>query len=124
MVLKGNKMYTYKAKLVRVIDGDTIDAEIDLGFNVLIRQRIRLYGIDTPEARTRDLVEKEKGLAAKQRLTEILPKEFVVETVLNKRGKYGRILGILHVEDTDGNKTNVNDQLVNEGHAVKYFGKE
>lgn len=123
MVLKGNKMYTYKAKLVRVIDGDTIDAEIDLGFNVLIRQRIRLYGIDTPEARTRDLVEKEKGLAAKQRLTEILPKEFVVETVLNKRGKYGRILGILHVEDLDGNKTNVNDQLVNEGHAVKYFGK-
>lgn len=117
-------MYTYKAKLVRVIDGDTIDAEIDLGFNVLIRQRIRLYGIDTPEARTRDLVEKEKGLAAKQRLTEILPKEFIVETVLNKRGKYGRILGILHVEDTDGNKTNVNDQLVNEGHAVKYFGKE
>ena len=83
--LKETKMYTYKAKLVRVIDGDTIDAEIDLGFNVLIRQRIRLYGIDTPEARTRDLVEKEKGLAAKQRLTEILPKEFVVETVLNKR---------------------------------------
>ena len=122
--LKETKMYTYKAKLVRVIDGDTIDAEIDLGFNVLIRQRIRLYGIDTPEARTRDLAEKEKGLAAKQRLTEILPKEFVVETVLNKRGKYGRILGILHVEDTDGNKTNVNDQLVNEGHAVKYFGKE
>ena len=122
--LKETKRYTYKAKLVRVIDGDTIDAEIDLGFNVLIRQRIRLYGIDTPEARTRDLVEKEKGLAAKQRLTEILPKEFVVETVLNKRGKYGRILGILHVEDTDGNKTNVNDQLVNEGHAVKYFGKE
>lgn len=113
-------MYTYKAKLVRVIDGDTIDAEIDLGFNVLIRQRIRLYGIDAPEARTRDLEEKERGLAAKQRLTEILPKEFIVETILNKRGKFGRILGILHIKDATNN-INVNDMLVEEGHAVKYL---
>lgn len=113
-------MYTYKAKLVRVIDGDTIDAEIDLGFNVLIRQRIRLYGIDTPESRTKDLEEKERGLAAKQRLIELLPREFVVETILNKRGKFGRILGILHVSDTDGNSKNINDVLVEEGHAVRY----
>ena len=115
-------MYTYKAKLVRVIDGDTIDAEIDLGFNVLIRQRIRLYGINTPECRTTDLEEKEKGLAAKERLVELLPKEFIVETVLNKRGKFGRILGILHSESEDGTRVNINETLVNEGHAVEYFG--
>lgn len=116
-------MYTYKARLVRVVDGDTIDAEIDLGFNVLIRQRIRLFGIDTPESRTRDLEEKERGLAAKQRLTELLPREFVVETVLNKRGKYGRILGILHVEDPESKElTNINKQMVTEGHAVEYYG--
>lgn len=114
-------MYTYKAKLVRVIDGDTIDAEIDLGFNVLIRQRIRLYGIDTPESRTTDLEEKERGLAAKQRLTELLPREFIVETILNKRGKFGRILGILHVEEGD-QRVNINETLVKEGHAVEYFG--
>lgn len=113
-------MYTYKAKLVRVIDGDTIDAEIDLGFNVVIRQRIRLYGIDTPESRTRDLEEKERGLAAKQRLTEILPKEFIVKTMLNKRGKFGRILGVLYINTED--KTSVNDMLVEEGHAIQYLG--
>lgn len=115
-------MYTYKAKLVRVIDGDTIDAEIDLGFNVLMRQRIRLYGINTPESRTRDLEEKERGLAAKQRLVELLPKEFVVETILNKRGKFGRVLGILHVDLEDGTRSNINDVLVEEGHAVRYEG--
>jgi micrococcal nuclease len=115
-------MYTYKAKLIRIIDGDTIDAEIDLGFNVMIRQRIRLYGIDTPESRTTDLQEKEKGLAAKQRLTELLPREFIVETILNKRGKFGRILGILHAEDESGQRVNINETLVKEGHAKEYFG--
>ena len=115
-------MWTYKAKLVRVIDGDTVDAEIDLGFSVFVKQRIRLYGINTPESRTRDLEEKERGLAAKARLTEILGKDFLVETMLNKRGKYGRVLGILHVENETGDRTNVNQQLVTEGHAVEYFG--
>jgi micrococcal nuclease len=114
-------MYTYKARLIRVIDGDTIDAEIDLGFNVSTRQRIRLYGINTPESRTRDQEEKERGLAAKQRLIEILPREFMVETILNRRGKYGRVLGILWV-NTDDVETNVNDLLVEEGHAVRYDG--
>ena len=113
-------MYTYKARLIRIIDGDTIDAEIDLGFGVFLRQRIRLYGINTPETRTLDLEEKERGFAAKQRLTEILGKEFTVETILNKRGKFGRVLGILHVEDESGTKTNINNQLVQEGHAVEY----
>lgn len=112
-------MYTYKAKLVRVVDGDTIDAEIDLGFNVLIRQRIRLYGIDTPESRTRDLEEKERGFAAKQRLTELLPKEFIVKTILNKRGKFGRILGLIYIDMED--EKSINDILVEEGHAIEYL---
>lgn len=115
-------MYTYKAKLMRVVDGDTVDAEIDLGFGVFMKQRIRLYGIDTPESRTRDLEEKERGLAAKARLSELLGKEFIVETILNKRGKFGRILGTLHVTQEDGTKMNINQQLVTEGHAKEYFG--
>ena len=114
-------MYTYKARLIRVIDGDTVDAEIDLGFDVFVRQRIRLYGINTPESRTTDLAEKERGLAAKQRLIELLPREFVVETILNKRGKYGRVLGILKVPNENETLTNVNDLLVEEGHAVRYM---
>ena len=112
-------MYTYKAKLVRVIDGNTVDAEIDLGFGVLMKQRVRLYGIDTPDSRSKDADEKERGFAAKQRLTEILGKEFIIETILNKRGKFGRILGILHIEN-DNTKINVNEQMVSEGHAVEY----
>lgn len=107
---------------MRVVDGDTIDAEIDLGFGVFIKQRIRLYGIDTPESRTKDLEEKERGLAAKARLTELLPKEFIVQTILNKRGKYGRVLGTLLVEDESGNVTDINETLVTEGFAVHYFG--
>jgi len=115
-------MHTYKAKLVRVVDGDTVDAEIDLGFSVFVKQRIRLYGINTPESRTRDLEEKERGLAAKARLVEIIGTDFIVETLLNKRGKYGRVLSILHKENDDGTQTNLNQQLVTEGHAVEYFG--
>jgi micrococcal nuclease len=112
-------MYTYRVKLVRVIDGDTIDAEIDLGFNVMMRQRIRLYGISTPATHTKDLEEKERGLASKQRLTELLPKEFIVETILNKRGKIGRIMGIVYVEEYD-TSININDVMVEEGHAIRY----
>ena len=115
-------MYTYKANLIRVIDGDTIDAEIDLGFGVFIRQRVRLYGINTPESRTKDLEEKERGLAAKQRLTELLKKQFIIETILNKRGKFGRILGTIYVEDADST-ININQQLVEEGFAKPYLLK-
>ena len=122
MTIATDNLYNYKTKLIRVVDGDTIDAEIDLGFGVFIRQRIRLYGIDTPESRTKDLDEKERGLAAKARLVELLPREFVVQTILNKRGKYGRVLGVLLVEDATGNVTNINDTLVTEGFAINYFG--
>ena len=117
-------MYTYKAKLIRVIDGDTIDAEIDLGFGVFMRQRVRLYGINTPESRTRDLEEKERGLASKARLTELIAKEFIIETLLNKRGKFGRILGVIHSTLPDSDETfNVNERLVEEGHAKVYMLK-
>ena len=109
-------MYTYKAKLDRVVDGDTIDAHINLGFDITIHKRIRLAGIDTPESRTRDLEEKARGLASKDRLAELLEGgEFILES--KEVGKYGRVLGTLHVEDL-----NVNETLVQEGFAVEYWG--
>lgn len=115
-------MYTYKARLIRVIDGDTVDAEIDLGFGVYMKQRVRLYGVNTPASRAKNSDERELGLASKQRLTEILTKEFIIETILNKRGKFGRILGVLYTEEADGTRTNINQKLVSEGFAKEYFG--
>ena len=109
-------MYTYKAKLDRVVDGDTVDANINLGFDITIHKRIRLTGIDTPESRTRDLEEKKRGLAAKNRLIELLGNgEFILES--REVGKFGRVLGTIHV-----GKSNINDQLVEEGQAVEYLG--
>ena len=117
-------MYTYKAKLDRVIDGDTIDVNIDLGFDISVHKRIRLAGIDTPESRTRDLEEKKRGLAAKQRLIELLDKgDLVVES--KDVGKYGRVLGVLHIYPEDlGLPVNVNNKLVEEGYAVEYSGSK
>jgi micrococcal nuclease len=109
-------MYKYNAKLIRVIDGDTIDALIDLGFDVWIKKRIRLYGINTPETRTRDLEEKKAGLAAEERLIALLwesDNEFVLES--HGVGKYGRCLGTLF---TDG--VNINALLLSEGLAEEY----
>ena len=115
-------MYTYSAKLIRVIDGDTVDVDIDLGFDLSIRQRLKLFGVDTPDSRSADPAVKQKGLEAKQRLTEVLPREFKITTILNKRGKYGRVLGTVFVKDRDtGGEINVNDLMVKEGHAVKYL---
>jgi len=123
-------MYVYKAKLDRIIDGDTVDAVIDLGFDVSVHKRIRLAGIDTPESRTRDLEEKERGLASKARLVEMLEGgEFILES--KEVGKYGRVLGTLFIEkETDDNltaepqimKVNINETLVREGYAVEYWG--
>ena len=111
-------MYKYNAKLIRVIDGDTIDALIDLGFNVWVKKRIRLYGIDTPETRTRDLEEKKAGKAAEARLIELMwecGNEFVL--VSHGIGKYGRCLGELFIENS---QESVNQMLINEGHAQIY----
>lgn len=109
-------MYIYKAKLLRVVDGDTVDAMIDLGFGVWKKVRIRFYGLDAWESRTRDLEEKKKGLAAKSRVASLLTDgEFTLKS--HGVGKYGRCLGELFV-----NEQNINDILVTEGHAKKYYG--
>ena len=116
-------MYEYRSSLVNIIDGDTIDVDLDLGFAVVLKkQRIRLYGINTPESRTRDLEEKRYGLAAKARLRELLEAAdtITVKTAIDKkaRGKYGRILGTIFADDVDVNKL-----LVDEGYAIVYDGR-
>jgi len=110
-------MYKYNAKLDRVVDGDTVDALVDLGFNTWKKVRIRMMGINAPESRTRDLEEKKLGLAAKARLIEMLDDgEFILQS--HGVGKYGRCLGEIFKED----KVSINRQLINEGHATEYFG--
>ena len=111
-------MYEYKAKVHRIIDGDTIDVVIDLGFEMSSRQRLRLYGINTPEVRTRDLEEKARGKAAKARLLQLInnsKREVIIQTL--KRGKYGRILAKILNPDT---RENFNQMLLKEGHATRY----
>ena len=115
-------MYEYNAELRRVVDGDTVDVTIDCGFNMHVKERVRLYGIDTPESRTRDLEEKKRGLAAKDRLIEILESfgnKFVIKTSIDKKGKFGRLLGELVSRDGE---QNANKMLLEEGHAVEYHG--
>ena len=114
-------MYEYKCKVVRVVDGDTVDVDIDLGFGVWMRkQRIRMYGIDTPESRTSDKVEKKYGLAAKDFLVKWTNAgELTLRTFKDDRGKFGRILGELW---WDG-KQNINQLLVDNHHAVRYHGQ-
>jgi len=113
-------VYEYKAKLDRVIDGDTVDCFIDLGFNINIKERVRLKGIDTPETRTRDLEEKAKGFAAKDRVIELFEgvESFKIKTELDKKGKYGRILGTIFLPEHTN--TSLNDMLLQEGHAKVY----
>ena len=110
-------MFRYNCKLIRVIDGDTVDAMIDLGFNIWIKKRIRLYGINTPEIRTKDLEEKKRGLQAKDKLVDILGESdgfFVLES--HGVGKYGRCLGTLFTDNV-----NINNLLITEGHATHYL---
>jgi len=118
--------YIYRAKLDRVIDGDTVDALIDVGFNIWVKKRIRFMGLDAWESRTRDLDEKKKGLAAKSRvielLTEISSKPGYFRIKSHGVGKYGRVLGELFIQDSEGVQYNINDTLINEGHAYAYFG--
>jgi len=119
-------MYTYHIELIRVIDGDTIDAYIDLGFDVKVKKRIRFMGINTPESRTRDLVEKKKGLAAKARVIELLEDCKNVQLESHGVGKYGRCLGEIFIDRIEGQDLltlqSLNKQLITEGHAVEYFG--
>ena len=119
-------MYKYNAKLDRVVDGDTVDALVDLGFNTWKKVRIRMMGMNAPESRTRDLEEKARGLAAKDRLKVILEGANTIQLDSHGVGKYGRCLGELHVDVVDGKEcltlVNVNELLIKEGHAVEYHG--
>ena len=123
-------MYEYKAIVDRVVDGDTIDVTIDLGFKTWKKVRVRMEGINTPESRTRDLEEKKKGLAAKARLQEILDynsNECVLK--VSGVGKFGRAIASVYVDTLSSTTSkssiteiNVNKQLIEEGHAVAYYG--
>ena len=112
--------FEYNATLVKVLDGDTIDAYIDLGFDLKIKKRIRYMGIDTWESRTRDLEEKKKGLAAKARNKELL-EVGTFKIISHGTGKFGRVLGEVFVETENGLES-VNQILINEGHAYEYDG--
>ena len=112
-------MYEYSCKLIRVLDGDTVDALIDLGFDVWIKKRVRLYGINAPETRTRDIWEKEQGKVAKKRLEELLQgvdNKFIL--ISKGVGKYGRCLGELLIGDHG--EVHINNLLLSEGLAEKY----
>jgi len=114
-------MHEYKAKITKVVDGDTIKCDIDLGFDIVMtNQTIRLYGIDTPESRTKDLEEKYYGNLSKDFLNDYCPKgSFItLRTHLDKKGKFGRILGELIV-----NKVNLNEQMIENSLAVHYEGQ-
>ena len=113
--------HIYSAKLVRVVDGDTADALIDLGFNVWVKNRIRFMGVDAWESRTRNKEEKVKGLAAKAYVKDILENSDEGKFLLKSHGvgKYGRVLGELFVK---GNDTSVNELLKENGHASEYYG--
>lgn len=118
-------MNEYEVEVIKVVDGDTVDVDIDLGFGITLRdERVRIMGIDTPESRTSDKVEKVFGLASKERLKELLKDNPVLITFDDKngedmKGKFGRILGDFKL--LDGRK--VTDVLIEEGHAVRYYGQ-
>ena len=116
-------MYEYRVEIVRVVDGDTVDVDIDLGFGVwLKKQRVRLYGIDTPESITRDLNEKKYGLMAKEYLKERISNGAILKTRLDGKGKYGRILGEFIVLDNEV-RVNVNQEMIDNHYGVAYYGQ-
>ena len=116
-------MYEYRVHILKIVDGDTVDVDIDLGFGIWLRnERVRIMGIDTPESRTRDKVEKVFGLAAKKRLKELLGKTAILQTQVSKsgedlKGKFGRILGDFVTGDSTVTKI-----MIDEGYCVPYFG--
>jgi len=115
--------YIYRVKKVlKVVDGDTIDADIDLGFDISLTKRVRLAGIDTPESRTTDLKEKALGLEVKEWLKKRLEgaKDILIKTQLpDSTEKYGRILGKLYINNEE---TSLNEQMIDEGYAWSYMG--
>ena len=119
-------MYTYNIELLRVVDGDTVDVKIDLGFDIWVKKRVRFLGVNTPECRTKDLEEKAKGLAAKDRVKQLLEGCNRIQLKSHGVGKYGRCLGELSIDIVDGKENltlvSVNQLLIKEGHAVEYHG--
>ncbi len=113
-------MYEYRCTVTRIVDGDTVDAEIDLGFDIVFKSRIRLFGVDTPESRTRDLDEKARGKLASAFLKDKIDNaEFVkVQTKLDKKGKFGRVLGVIVADDLD-----LNQEMIRKNLAVAYYGQ-
>jgi len=123
-------MYDYNCELIRVVDGDTVDLNVNLGFDIWVKKRVRLYGIDAPESRTRDLEEKKMGIAATLALKELLDDAINfhngtirLESKIYERDKFGRVLGVLHLDTSteDGTITStvINRWMVQEGHANK-----
>jgi micrococcal nuclease len=113
----------YVKKVTKIVDGDTIDVEIDLGFDISFSSRVRLAGIDTPESRTKDVAEKALGLQAKAYLKHAIDnaKTIVIKTEkINSSEKYGRILGWVYL---DGDTVSMNDHMINDGHAWGYMGE-
>ena len=116
-------MFTYDCEVTYIVDGDTCDVTIDLGFKIFYKARIRVYGINTPESRTRDKEEKYRGLQAKARFKDLI-KDRPTRLLSHGKGKYGRVLGEILFESkkVEDKWINVNKQLVKEGHAVEYYG--
>jgi micrococcal nuclease len=115
--------YEYNVTIAKVVDGDTVDVDIDLGFGMVYKkQRVRMLGIDTPESRTRDLDEKKFGKASKKHLKKLLEEAESITLISHDKGKFGRILGEIFVHE-EGTKVNVNEQMITDHHAVPYTGE-
>lgn len=120
-------MYEYNCTVLKVVDGDTVDVDINLGFGIVYaNQRIRLYGIDTPESRTRDLEEKKYGLMAKEYVLNYMPvgSKQIIVTELDNKGKFGRILGKFKMYDTKEDRQSfLHEIMIREHIGVAYFGQ-
>ena len=120
-------MFEYNCKIRKIVDGDTVDVDIDLGFGVIYaNQRVRLYGIDTPESRTRDLEEKKYGIKAKEYVVAHMPvgSSQIIVTEKDGKGKFGRILGKFKVYDgIEDRVTTLNDMMIRDHQAAAYFGQ-
>jgi micrococcal nuclease len=120
-------MHEYRCTIRRVVDGDTVDVDIDLGFGIWVRnERVRLYGIDTPESRTRDLEEKKCGIYAKQCVEAFMPVDSnqTLKTYKDKVGKFGRVLGEFVVYDPEQDRqTTINEYMIRNKIGVSYSGK-
>ena len=113
-------MYEYSCSIDKVVDGDTVDVTIDLGFKIFHKARVRMYGIDTPESRTRDLEEKQRGIMSKTFLGDTLAQSnnIIIKTQKDAKGKFGRILGELYINDI-----NINQLMIDKYLAVAYTGQ-